>query len=641
MGITKTRMNCMTQIATRFFLLAATIGLCNPVSAQDTFRVAPYLQFGTKTSMVVMWETEVEATTRVEYGESRLGDEEPNLSQHVSLPGRQSMHEVILTGLKPETKYFWRAVSTLADGTELASAPSTFRTAVNDSSAYAFILYGDTQSNPEVWGKLATLGWLERPNFGLLAGDLVDRGGQIDDWLVEFFPPANIFMKRYALYTVIGNHEDDDPNYYKYMHNPAPEYYYTFRYGNAQFFMIDTNRDVREGSEQYEWLEWQLAQSEATWKFVVHHHPPYSSEENDHGDTSTGSSSYGTGARNLVPLFEKFNVDFSLFGHVHMYERTWPLLENAVDQENGVIYINSGGGGGGLEQFAPTRSWFSAKVKSVHHMVSFSIHDRTLFYQAIDEDGNVFDSFQLHKDAAKDMARTAIPPAPRMEPFGGMFLDDMTVTLTGAFGDEALYYTTDGSTPSATSTRYTRPIRVEDDMTLRVVAISKAGAASRVRSADFRKGVMKQPARASAAQQKGLTFKYYEGAWDMLPDFDRLTPVRSGTIESVDLKAIETATDGYAVLFEGYIEVPADGVYNFFTRSDDGSKLFIGSDLVVSNDGSHNATREEGMVALKKGLHQFRLEYFEDHGDEALTVGWEGPGMVEQHLRSGVFFRAR
>ena len=98
-------------------------------------------------------------------------------------------------------------------------------------------MYSDTQDNPEVWGRLAELGWLERPNFGVLTGDLVGRGGWLEDWLVDFFPPANVFMRRFPLFTVIGNHADDHPYYYQYMHNPPPEYRYTFRYGNAQFFI--------------------------------------------------------------------------------------------------------------------------------------------------------------------------------------------------------------------------------------------------------------------------------------------------------------------------------------------------------------------------------------------------------------------
>ncbi|GAB5518837.1 MAG: hypothetical protein RhofKO_10880 [Rhodothermales bacterium] len=605
-------------------------------TAQPTFVVEPYLQFGTQTSMVVMWETPEAATSRVEYGESRFGDETPNLSQHVALDGTRTMHEVILSDLQPETKYFWRVVSTLANGETMTNDASTFRTAVHDSSAFAFLLYGDTQNNPAVWGRLAELGWLERPNFALHAGDLVDRGGNLEDWLVDFFPPGNVLMERIPLYTVLGNHEDDDPHYYRYMHNPAPEYYYTFSYGNAQFFMLDTNRDVAPGSEQYEWLEWQLAQSTATWKVVVHHHPPYSSEENDHGDSWTGSTTHGTHARNLVPLYEQYGVDFCLFGHVHMYERTWPILQGEVNQKNGVIYINSGGGGGGLEQFAPTRSWFSAKVKSTHHYAYFAIHDQTLFFQAIDDQGRLFDHFQLRKDTAYDpeaSAQVLVPPPPRIRPDGGLFLAEGDVTLTAALEDLAIHYTLDGTEPTVSSPRYTAPIRLSDSATLRTRTFAADGTLSRVKTAAFER-TTPRPAITSASRRLGLRYAYYEGAWKQLPDFSTLSVVDEGSTQAFDLEALKQTDDGYGLVFEGYLRVPTTGVYRFEVRSDDGTKLFLGGDLLINNDGSHSALTRYGQAALEAGLHAFRLEYFEDHGGETLSVRWAGPGIEMQPLPS-------
>lgn len=616
-----------------FFLLG--LG-CSVLSCHaQSFQVAPYLQFGTDSSMVVMWETATPATSVVYYGESRLGDETPNLSQHITVEGTRTMHEVVLTGLKPATKYFWRAVSSFDNGSRLESNPYTFRTTVGDSSAFAFLLYGDTQNNPDVWGKLAELGWLERPNFGILAGDLVDRGGHLPDWLVDFFPPGHVLMSRVPLYTVLGNHEDDHAHYYQYMHNPPPEYYYTFTYGNAQFFMIDTNRDVMEGSEQYNWLEWQLARSTATWKFVVHHHPPYSSEENDHGDSWTGSTRYGTHARNLVPLYEQYGIDFCLFGHVHMYERTWPIFQDAVDQENGVIYINSGGGGGGLEQFAPTRSWFSAKVKSTHHYGYFAIHDRTVAFQAIDQDGRLFDQFELKKEANDQRAQVVIPPAPQVTPVGGFFMGTQTVTLAAALDDLTIHYTTDGSTPTASSPLYEEPLSFSESTTLKTIAVSQDGAVSRTQITRFRAGIPKEPIRVRRTQP-GLSYSYYEGEWERLPDFNQLTARKSGTIDAFDLNAIKEVDDGYGIVFTGYIQVPEDGVYTFYTSSDDGTKLYIGDEEIVDNDGSHGTRERSGQVVLKRGVHAFRLHYFEDHGGESLTVQWEGPSFGKQHVRADI-----
>lgn len=601
------------------------------------FRVAPYLQFGTDTSMVVLWETDGPSTTRVEYGMSRYGDQTPNLSQAVTLDGHRSMHEVLLTGLRPDTKYFWRAVSVTAPGDTLRSAPSTFRTAVGDASAFAFVLYGDSQDNPEVWGTVADLGWKERPNFALLAGDLVGTGGDATDWLVDFFPPGNVLMRRVPLYTALGNHEDDHANYYKYMHNPPPEYYYTFRYGNAQFFIVDTNRDVSEGSEQYAWLERELARSTATWTFVVHHHPPYSSEENDHGDSWTGSTTYGTEARNLVPLYEAYGVDFCLFGHVHMYERTWPLFEGAVNQHNGVVYINAGGAGGGLEDFAPTRSWFSAKVKSTHHFTYFALHGNRLYFQAIDTDGVLFDSFEHTKGPDEvTRARQVQPTPPRLTPSATLFTEDLRVRLTPSSDTVAVHYTLDGSPPTPASPRYGAPLLLTDTTVVRAITVTPNGQVSRIRTARYARATPR-PAQAVTDLESGLRARYYEGNWTVLPDFSELTPQVTTQAAAVSL-APALSDDEIGLVFDGYIEVPATGVYTFYTTSDDGSQLYIDGALVVDNDGLHGTRTEAGQVALEAGLHALRVTFFERTGGEALSMAWAGPGIDKRAVPPEVLF---
>ena len=588
--------------------------------------------------MVVLWETEEPATTRVEYGESRLGDESPNLSMHVELEGTRTMHEVVLEGLKPETKYFWRVVTKMKSGEEIVSEHSSFKTNVNDSTAFSFVFYSDSQNNPEVWGKVTTLGWLERPNFAIHAGDLVDRGGHMPDWLVDFFPPANDLMRRVPMYTILGNHEDDDANYYRYFHNPEPEYYYSFMYGNTEFFLVDTNRPVTEDSEQYKWLEQQLAKSTATWKIVVHHHPPYSSEENDHGNSWVGSTSYGTHARNLVPLYEHYGVDLNLFGHVHMYERTWPLMEGGINQKDGVIYINGGGAGGGLEQFAPTRSWFTAKVKSVHHYGYFAIHDNVLIFQAIDQEGNMFDSFQLEKTGDR-LAQSQVvkPPPPQFEEEGAMFLGSTEVSFSAPFEGVEIRYTTDGSAPSSESMLYEGPFTLNKSTTLKVASFTKEGRRSRVMTREFKKATLQKPTKVSNPK-KGLSYTYYEGRWSRLPDFSELTPVKEGVTEQVGLDGTADNDDYIGLVFEGYVEVEKDGIYTAYTESDDGSRLYINGEMVVDNDGLHGRQTRSGQVALAKGHHKVRIEFFESSGGEFLSASMVGEGFPKELLAAGSVF---
>jgi hypothetical protein len=229
-------------------------------------------------------------------------------------------------------------------------------------------------------------------------GDVVDNGPDKKEWVEELFRPSAELLGRVPVFPCIGNHEKDHAHYYRYFSLPKPEYYYRYRYGNADFFVIDTNRKVVPGTEQYRWLDQELASSTAKWKFVYHHHPVYSSDDNDYGDTWHGSSSLGDMKhRPLAALYEKHHVDIAFNGHIHLYERTWPIRGGKVNPAGGVIYVTSGGGGGKLENLGPTPSFFKAEARVDHHYCYVTIHGGTFQFKAFDQNGMLFDSFALSK----------------------------------------------------------------------------------------------------------------------------------------------------------------------------------------------------------------------------------------------------
>ena len=142
-----------------------------------------------------------------------------------------------------------------------------------------------------------------------------------------------------------------------------------------------------------------------------------------------------------------------------------------------------------------------------------------------------------------------------------------------------------------------------------------------------------------AGAVKGLSYEYFEGSWNELPDFDAIKPVEKGTAEQFGLEK-RKKDDQFGLRFRGFIEVPKDGVYTFFTVSDDGSKLFIGKDEVVSNDGLHGAQEMPGEIALKAGKHAITVVFFENSGDQLLDIPWEGPELPKQKLPAGVLYRS-
>ena len=357
------------------------------------FVVKPYLQYGTQDAMTVCWRSAKKSTGNVHWGET------VECKNVVQSKVESEISAVRIEGLQPETQYFYRVESENGAGAEIFSDVSTFQTASRPETPFAFAIISDTQGNPEVSGSIAEMVWQRRPNFLLHPGDLVDQGKMKDDWIAEFFSSMHPLISRVPMYPVLGNHEQNAKNYFDYMALPDPEYYYQFSYGNADFFMIDSNRNVGPDSEQYQWLDRELGKSKATWKFVCHHHPPYSSDENDYGDLwKTNKSSRGdTRVRVLLPLYDKHKVDIVWNGHIHSYERTWPLKKNKAVDSKGTIYMITGGGGGHLETPGPFRPFFQNNVRRGHHYAIVAINGKQLELKSFSLDNELFDILKIEK----------------------------------------------------------------------------------------------------------------------------------------------------------------------------------------------------------------------------------------------------
>lgn len=362
------------------------------LEATQRFVVKPYLQSGTPDGMTVMWEASRPATGIVEYG-----DKLP-YTQRTESSADGLIHKARITGLKPHANYFYRVRMVNPDGTEMLSEDLTFQTNVPAGVPLAFAVIGDTQRNKPVIEKLQKFAFTLRPNLQIHVGDVVDKASDKNEWNNEMFEGSYPLMSRVVMYPAIGNHEENHSYYYRYFDLPSPAYYYTYTAGDAQFYSIDTNKPVTKGSPQYEWLDRELGKSTAKWKFVYHHHPAYSSDEDDYGDTYKGQSTLGDSRMRDIPaLLEKHKVDIDFNGHIHSYERSWPITQGKIDLKNGVRYVTAGGGGGGLESAGPSRTWFAQRVYRGHHICMVTLFDNTLQMQTFDLEGRLIDQMDIVK----------------------------------------------------------------------------------------------------------------------------------------------------------------------------------------------------------------------------------------------------
>ncbi len=390
------------QIAGRFEQLKARVEEGILYGDLFHFNAGPYLNYSTTHSINLTWETDRPSTGKLAWGKTS------QLENSMDLPVVDRLQEATLVGLESDTPYFYKVSATDAENHSIDSGLLTFKTAVLPGAPFRFAVVGDTESRPHINDRLAKQIWSERPNFMINLGDLTDAGETAHryEWTHEYFVGMTQLTSRVPVFAVPGNGESDLHWYKRYHRYPEPEGYYMFDYGNAAFFMLDSNRREEEfspGGLQYAWLEEQLAKSQARWKIVCHHHATYTGEENDYGDSWKEQAKFGDPfVRRIVPLYEKYGVDIAMFGHLHLYERSHTLRDGEVSTDGGTMHLLAGGGGGDLEDFAPTPAFFSAKTYPGHHYVMIEIFGDKLSMRMQDLDGVIRDWYTLEKGIRND-----------------------------------------------------------------------------------------------------------------------------------------------------------------------------------------------------------------------------------------------
>ena len=217
-----------------------------------------------------------------------------------------------------------------------------------------------------------------------------------------------------------------------------------------------------------------------------------------------------------------------------------------------------------------------------------------------------------------------------------LFIDTLAVTLATQRAGVEIRYTLDGTSPGPSSPIAGGPLLLTASTHIAARAFRAGRAVSPVASASFAR-VLPRPPVALPHPEPGVGYTYYQGTWDSLPDFARLTPVKAGTLASFETP--RERPENYGFVYECHIRVPRDGVYTFTTVSDDGSRLAVDGQEVVSNDGLHGMTERRGVVALAAGFHRLRLEYFNKEGGAGLEVRWKGPSLNEEQVPASALFR--
>ncbi len=227
------------------------------------------------------------------------------------------------------------------------------------------------------------------------------------------------------------------------------------------------------------------------------------------------------------------------------------------------------------------------------------------------------------------------PPFPKSEAFS--FKEQTQLAFEPAVLGGEIRYTLDGADPTAASTRFDRPLTIDKTVVVKARTFLPNGRMSGPAELKYRKLVQREAVDAPATSA-GLRYDYFEGDWTRVPDFAALKPGSSGVAAGVDLTPSKRA-ELFGLRFTGLVRIETEGVYTFHLKSDDGSRLRIGEEVVVDNDGRHAPLEISGQAWLKPGMHPIVVEYFNSLGRGVLELAYEGPGVTRQAVPGAALWR--
>jgi hypothetical protein len=459
---------------------------------EGPFLVKPYLQIGHAPQpgcLSLLWHApDADGDWSVDY--------QNGTSDAWRTAQRPSAQRIAVVGVEPHRVY--RAALTelesghpfryrVKKGTETVFEAEA-RALKGPKDAYRLVLFGDCGAGTPEERAIAYRAYQEKPDMVMIPGDIIYPRGGIRDYESKFWPVYNAEqasdsigapLLRSTLFTAApGNHDiastdlgryPDGLAYFLYWDQPvngipgeaagsplvpaldgpdanktayleaAHGTYprmrnFSFDYANAHWTIIDSNPYVdATRKELRDWVARDLeAAKGATWRFVVFHHPGFSSSREHYEQQHM---------RQLAGIFEAGAVDVVFNGHVHNYQRSYPLryeasssgddkpltsktgrplnggklvfpgrfkLDKSFDgatktRADGVLYIVTGAGGQHLydpEQQDEPDSWqvFTCKfVSKVHSLTVADVDGAKMTVRQVSADGQELDRFVLTK----------------------------------------------------------------------------------------------------------------------------------------------------------------------------------------------------------------------------------------------------
>ncbi|MBD1261654.1 metallophosphoesterase [Maribacter polysiphoniae] len=303
----------------------------------------PYLQTGTPTSVIVKWRTDIATESVVNYGRV-LGA----LTKKETNRALTTEHEVALSGLTPNTKYYFNIGNLTEVLSESVSGDMYVITAPNpgtDQFVRAWIIGDPGTANAfQRQVRDAYYNYVDttatntgKTDMMLFLGDNAYSTGTDEEYQSAFFDIYDEMFKKSVAWSCLGNHDAYSADsatqsgpYYDIFTFPkeaeaggtpsGTEAYFSFDYANIHVISLDSHHTSRAiGDPMYNWALSDIQNTKQDWIVVLFHHPAYSKGSHD----SDIEDRLIEMRENFMPMLEANGVDLVLNGHSHSYERSY------------------------------------------------------------------------------------------------------------------------------------------------------------------------------------------------------------------------------------------------------------------------------------------------------------------------------
>ncbi|MEO8189746.1 MAG: FG-GAP-like repeat-containing protein [Acidobacteriota bacterium] len=349
-------------LASRAFLSAIVVLVLPLALPAQTVTRGPYLQLQTPRSAVLSWRTDVPTDSRVRYGSAPSA---PGAS--VTDPAETTEHRVTVSGLSPETRYYY-SVGTSSAALAGGDATYSFMTAplAGASKPVRVWVTGDSgtaDANARaVRDSYLSFAAGRATDVWLMLGDNAYVNGTDAEYQAAVFNTFPGFLRNTFLWPTLGNHDGYSASsatqtgpYYDIFTLPAAaqaggvasgtEAYYSFNYANIHFVCLDSYGSSRGAADpMLTWLVADLAANKSAWTVAFWHHPPYSKGSHD----SDLEGELVEMRQEALPVLEAGGVDLVLTGHSHSYERSF-LLDGHYGVSSTLLPSMKKDGGSGRE----------------------------------------------------------------------------------------------------------------------------------------------------------------------------------------------------------------------------------------------------------------------------------------------------